>query len=238
MNIWEDDHYIKNDGDRELFISHGLAYNGVYHLRFSWKTTPERNKPYLDQLEKFKDNAAARDKFLEENFRERNAQMRAVMEKIAENFPTHQFYKDERNIPYISGLWDLFFWCNNRKLSDGNHSDYTYFTLSFNNEYQTLEHRSEVLEHLKVFLTENFSDLDYLDVAIQLCTYYFEDKIKTAAQEAIPKLSGAPCSWRGMDGKVITTERGTFFKKKYARTRGYRLQDGDILRIAWKTGVA
>ena len=237
MRIWEDDHYIKNDDSRELFISHGLAYIGVYHLRFSWKTTPEKNEAYLTRLHKLDGDAPARDRFLEENFLERNAQMRAVMEKIADSFPTHQFYKDERNIPYASGLWDLFFWCNHRKLSDGDHSDYTSFTLSLNNEYQTPEHRSEVLERLKDFLVDNFSELDSLYVAIQLYTYYFDDKIAAAAQDVIPKLSGVSCSWHGMDGKVVTTERGTFFKKKYARTRGYLLKDGDILRIAWKSGA-
>lgn len=36
-----------------------------------------------------------------------------------------------------------------------------------------------------------------------------------------------------MVGKVVQTTEGYFFKKKYARKYGYRLDDLDLLEIYW-----
>lgn len=235
MIIREDDHYIRDKADREEFVSRGLAFQGVYHLRFSYQTTPERTDAYLKKLHEYDNDAIARDRFLEETFRERSGLMLSVMEKIAEKFPTHQFYKDGRNAtPYASDSWDFFFWCNSRKCSDGYHRDYTYFTLSPNKDHHTPEQQSADIERLLSFLRETCADLDWLDVAVQLDVRYDEPKIAAAVSEAVPRLNGVKCSWHDMDGKVVVTERGVFFVKKYARTRGYKLDDNDVLRLAWK----
>ena len=196
MRIWEDDYYVK-DSDREDFISHGLAFASVYHLRFQYVTTPESDdeRPVRSQ------------------------KMFRIMEKIAEKFPTYQFREDENKIPYSSDKWALFFWCNGAKFDGVYQDDYTYFTLGLNKDYHTRERQKEVLESLLAFLRENFSDLDYLDVAVQLDTHYDDGKIASEAARVKPLLDGVRCSWHDMDGKIVTTDRGTFFVKKYSSAK-------------------
>lgn len=232
MNIWEDFSYLRNYKGHEEFISRGLARRGVYWIRFEYKATPGEIAERQKRLAEL-DNQNERERYTNSVACVRNAAMASVMEKISEHFTTYQ-YKDGRSIKvYASDEWELFFWCNYAEINGVRQRDYRYFTLAPNKYQHTLEREAEVIDRLLAFLRENFADTEALDVAVQYEVRYDDVAIALAAQEAAERYHAHHCTWRGMEGKLVKLESGVWFMKKRARTRGYQLDNKDVLLIAW-----
>ena len=65
-----------------------------------------------------------------------------------------------------------------------------------------------------------------------------DKKIAEGAKAALSSLVGKKCTYGHMDGKIVETERGVFFVKKYAKSKGYKLSESDVLRLSWQLGMA
>jgi len=233
MRIWHDRSYIFSEG-REL-ISRGYAQEDIYSVRFSFLYTDaerEANREFArthTDEERNLDNLRAA--------KHRSAAMLPVMEAIAEEFVCDQF---KEHLPYNSDAWDLFFWCGPfRSVSPAyclQGRDYSYFTLSTNKSVP-IEKRKETCERLLQLVTEKFSDHPNLDVAVQYDVLLDEKRISAEAEAALPHLMKANCSYNGEAGRVVQGGNGVFFLRKRARKYGYRLQNTDLLRLAWGLGL-
>ena len=158
-----------------------------------------------------------------------------VMEAVAKAFVCYQY--DKAYEPkYDSPDWELFFWCNDfSNTSNGKLSgrDYSYIRLNFNDLHDAARHK-EICNRLLLFLTEHFSELDNLSVAVQHRTRFFEEKIDREAKELAKRFGGMKYRYKNMDGSLFCTERGLIFMKKRARSHGYMLSPRQILRISWE----
>lgn len=231
MTINHDKTYIT---DSEMFLlERGYAVEDLHSFRIEFRYTEDEmkaNKEYADQY--------SQDEWTTECIKwgiERSHEIQPVMEAIAEKFVCYQ-YEPDCPIPYRSTDWELYFWCGDLyNKTDGKESgrDFSYFTLSFN-ERMTTQQRMEIRDRVLAFLIENFSDMIHLCVTVQYTTTTDEQKLTEDAKAVLPGLLGKRCTYGRMEGKIVQTANGVFFMKKYARTKGYRLTDTDILRISWK----
>lgn len=221
----------------EDFIQHGLAFEDLHSIRVSFiysDKEKEENKAFHDSH-----SSEEWSMYCNEGAKMRSNEMRSVMEAIAKEFICYQ-YEEDCGVPYSSDKWDLFFWCNDLYNTTGGKlsgRDYSYFTLTFN-ETMTADQRIDICNRVLQFLVKRFVDHDHLSIVIQYKTTMEEKKIVEAAKAILPSLIGKKCSFGHMDGKIVQTDLGTFFMKKYARSKGYKLSDVDVLRLGWKLGVA
>lgn len=231
MNIWEDFSYLQHYKGHEEFISRGLARRGVYHIRFDYKPTPKEIAEDQRRLVEL-DDKDERDRYTNSIAWGRNFVMSEVMLEISKHFTIYQYKKDS-GIKYDSDEWEFFFWCNYSQINGSCQRDYRYFTLAPNKRQYTSEREAEVIDRLLTFLRENFADIEGLDVAVQYDVRYDDAAIALAAREAAERYHAHRCTWHGMEGKLVKLENGVWFMKKRARTRGYQLDDQDVLLIAW-----
>lgn len=231
MTILHDKSYISPF--QKLLIERGYATEDFHSLRISFQYTEDEMKANREYAESHTQDEWASE-CIEWSIR-RSDEIQPVMEAIAEKFTCYQ-YEPDCAIPFCSTDWELYFWCGDLyQKTDGKESgrDYSYCTLSFNDR-MTTQQRTEILDRVLAFLTENFSDMIHLHIAVQYDTVTDDTKITEDANAALPSLFGKRCTYGGMDGKIVQTANGVFFMKKYARTKGYKLTDTDILRISWK----
>ena len=131
----------------------------------------------------------------------RSAEMEQIMATIAEQFVCYQY--DDRSAPFRDGGWDLFFWCNcffNTMPDHGSDGrDYSYFTLSFN-EQHTAEKRKEICDSVLALINEKFPANPHLDIALQYSALLDYTRIKAETAAVTPKLIGKTCSFRGKMG--------------------------------------
>lgn len=234
MIIYHDKSYLNFALD---LIAHGYATEVLHSIRFRFEYTDaekelnREERPKIDLLP-----AAERNDFFCKAALLRSNALFPVMDAISRTFVCYQ-YADDTRIPYDSDEWELFFWCNDLYIStNGGLSgrDYSYFTLSFNDRMTQMK-RMELCNRLVDFLAKNFSDNEHLCVAVQYGITYAEQKLKNDAQSVAAEWNGRKCMYQGMIGKIVCTETGAFFKKKYAKNKGYMLMDIDILRLQWAT---
>lgn len=209
MIIKHDKSYCK-DGD---LVARGFAAEDIYSLRFGWVMTGEP-------------------------INERDEAMHTIVDEISALYRIYQ-YEGHRSAVYSrdgSG-WDLFFWCNVRQVDGEYRSDYSYFTLTFN-EFMTPEQRRKILDGVMRYLeNKRCMDNPHLVVTVQYKHLLLQDRMAEEVKKVLPSVFGHYVVYAGMEGKVVQTEKGVFFKKRYARTRGYLLSDSEILRISWKLEI-
>ena len=222
MILIHDKSYCKN---KDL-VAHGYAMEDLHCLRFEYQLTDaEISDDYVSATSLDKSDW---DAWCEKASIIKNSAMYQIVDALSKVFHLYQYDKS-LSASYKSCNWDLFFWCNTKE----GEPDYSYFTLTFN-QYMTAEQRQDVCNRVLEFLAESYSDNEHLKVAVQYRDAVFEEKLAKDAQSVIPFIVGKKTIYAAMDGRIVQTERGVFFAKKYARTRGFRLSDADILRIYWK----
>lgn len=215
----------------EEFVSRGYAAEDIYHLRFDFCYTDEQRD----------ENRREHDTLSEDAWRERcrlaceanNDFMHKVMETIAQRFVCYQYDKEqERKINYGSDQWDLFFWCGAWTKESGlTGRNYTYFTLGMN-EANTVEQNAELCKELLELLERAFGNSENLDVAIQYCLRWDKEKLANDAKLAAKKLVGKRVPYCGKDGRLVESNGKVYFMKKYARNKGYLVDDLDLIRLA------
>lgn len=204
---------IKHDKsycNSEDLVARGFAVEDIYSLRFGWVMTGEP-------------------------INERDEAMHTIVDEISAIYRIYQ-YKGHRPAVYSrdGNGWDLFFWCNVRQVDGEYRRDYSYFTLTFN-EFMSPEQRREILDGVMRYLgNKHCMDNPNLIVTVQYKHLLLQERMAEEVKKVLPSVVNQPAVYAGMEGKVIQTENGVFFKKKYARTRGYSLSNSDILRISWK----
>lgn len=220
MNITHDQSLIGYD-NQEL-IKHGYGCMAVDVLRLEFLYTP--------------DKAREPEQITPQN---RTHIMKSVMDTIAERFPCYQ-YNVPRDMKYHSQAWTLFFWCRaatgeNDAVGDGR--DYSYFTLTLNPLYSP-KMRQEVCDQVLSLLNTQFPDLSNLYLTIQYAALLDHQKIEHDAAHFAPNLNGINWSFHGMEGRLVYTQKGLFFMKKYAKRKGCLLHSTDILKITWQRNSA
>ena len=212
----------------------GLDMYDVHSVRFQFVYTEEQKK-----ANRRAHTAADEGQALVMAAEVRNSIMEPVMDAIAQNFVCYQ-YEDTEPAPFGSCQWDLFFWCND--FSNTLHGcglsgrDYSYFTLSFN-ENQTVEKRAEVCWRLLQFLEHRCRKNRNLDAAVQYSIWYDHEKIEKDADRMKCLLAGCSCTYSSKDGKFLF-DNGIFcFRPKYAKRQLYRVSDSEVLALCWKLGL-
>lgn len=164
MNVRHDRSYI-SENSRDL-IGRGYAAEVLDTLRFRFTYTQverDANRSRA-QTQPYADGIAERAKAA----MLRSAEMEQIMATIAEQFVCYQY--DDRKYPFRDGGWDLFFWCNcffNTMPGHGlDGRDYSYFTLSFN-EQHTAEKRKEICDSVLALINKKFPANPHLDIALQ-----------------------------------------------------------------------
>lgn len=214
-------------------IQQGYAVEDLHSLRLSFEYTGEEMRANSDYYASH--SREEWDARCVSAAQMRSADMFPVIEALSREFVCYQYdYDKDLATPYASDQWELFFWCNDfstttRGAISGR--DYSYFTLSFN-ELMTTEQRRAICNRAIQFLTERFGSHPHLKVVVQYSVKRDDQKIADDAKAALPAMVGKKCVYSGMEGKIVQTEIGVFFMKKYAKKCGYPLSDLDILAIS------
>lgn len=167
---------------------------------------------------------------------ERSEMIHAAVETISQEFVCYQYRDNGQSVCYQDAGWDLFFWCNdfyNTMRGMGlTGRDYSHTTLTFNEKHD-LSCRQRICNRVMEILEGKFHDDPGLYLRIQYQAQLDETKIDDAVKEILPQLLDRPCHYGQMSGKIVQTAQGVLFKKKYAKTRAYRLSNLALLRIWW-----
>lgn len=234
MNIHYDNSYITPA--MQEFVTRGYAVEDFHSLRFEFTYTQAQLAQRQADL---KGGHRITHEDIEAAAFQKNAVMKPIMDAIASEFRCYQ-YDDSASIPYDSTEWDLYFWCNCLSTKTGQRlvgRDFSYFTLSFN-EKHTVAQRRELCSRVLESIAAQFSENENLSVTIQHTTTGDKEKIDYDAKILLPSLLDSPCIYKGITGKIVQTSNGVFFKKKYAKTMGWKLSPSDILKISWRTTEA
>lgn len=231
MKLWHDrSHLSAMDAE---YISHGYAEDDLFCVRIDFEYTEEQQQENSRIAKKMTPEQWSF--HCDEAMPRKSAYIFPVMEAVAKAFVCYQY--DKAHEPkYDSPDWELFFWCNDfSNTSNGKLSgrDYSYIRLNFNDLHDAARHK-EICNRLLLFLTEHFSELDNLSVAVQHRTRFFEEKIDREAKELAKRFGGMKYRYKNMDGSLFCTESGLIFMKKRARSHGYMLSPRQILRISWE----
>lgn len=235
MKILHDNSWVRPD-DRQL-VEYGYAAEDLYNLRLSYVPTPE-------EAEKARRQCAEQENFWRTEEWASTAlahseELHQVMETIAEKFLCYQ-YGDDSELPYDGELWDLFFWCNcffnTAHGTNLTGRDYRYITLSFN-EKRSIESRKATCDGVLDLLQAHYADNPHLEVAVQHQLQLDHKRIKRDIQLVLPELMKQPFQYGGMEGRLVKTDCGAFFMKKYAKKYGYPISDTTLLRTALERGL-
>ena len=231
MKIYDDKSRVASE--RNIWIKRGYAMADLHSIQFSFRYT---NNSADDQRERFYE--AAETVRYQENL-ERSRIMERVMAAIAEKFVCYQYTKEDP-APYGSDRWDLFFWCNSfphygcaESVPD---RDYSYFTLTFN-EKQTAEQHWILRDRLERFLRENFEHNKNLDVVFQHKVSYNIQKIREDAENLKRCLDRKRCEYQGQEGVLVWRDGRLLFKKKFAKTKAYVVNDLAVLEYGYQFGL-
>lgn len=181
-----------------------------------------------------------------------NEYMALYMGRIAKKARCYQ-YEDKESLPYEDD-WDLFFYHDsgeNKARSPLSKMDYFYFTLTFNKRHP--KKRKEAILAMVISVLEEY-EIEGEGTHVTICYIAQEDKekIRKDAEAIAPTLIGKCVQYKSglslllnpvsafsglptppMEGRVVRANGQYYFMKKRARTRGYLLDDEDILRIFW-----
>lgn len=226
MNVSHDRSYISPASEK--WIARGYAKEDFNSLRIQYVyTEKQREKQYS-----ISPHGLALDT------QSRNAVMAPIMAAIAEKFVCYQY--EDTPTPYRSECWDLFFWCNDfsNTLHGGGLSgrDYSYFTLTFN-ERQSVEKRAETCRRLLEFIEQRFCDNPNLNVVVQYCVRFDEERLHQDADKLKACLNGRPHTSNGKDGHLLLKNGVLLFHPKYSKRKYYRMTDTEILDLCWDLGL-
>lgn len=228
MKIYDDK--SRAASELNIWIKRGYAKADLYSIQFSFRYTKD------DQQDRFHESSET--VRCQENL-ERSRIMERVMAAIAERFVCYQYTKEDP-APFGSDRWDLFFWCNSfphygcaESVPD---RDYSYFTLTFN-EKQTVEQHWILRERLERFLRENFEHNKNLDVVFQQKVSYNTQKIREDAESLKRRLDRKRCEYQGQEGVLVWRDGRLLFKKKYAKTKAYVVNDLAVLEYGYQFGL-
>lgn len=229
MRIWHDHSYVGSTN--QLLIQSGFAKDDIYSIRLSFSYTKEEQAAYRERIKVRSIQERNRDDANETQ--RRSDVILAVVKVVADHFTCYQF--DKNADAGYGEKWDLFFWCNDfyntaqdSKLSG---RDYSYVTLTLN-EQCSVSDRQVLCSRVLDLLTSNFSEHPNLDVAVQHSVWLDQKKVDETVAQVLPRLMEAPCSYAGMEGRIVQTQTGVFFVKKHCSKKGYRLEQTDILWLA------
>ncbi|WP_308856729.1 hypothetical protein [uncultured Oscillibacter sp.] len=231
MDIQHNHSYLSAD-DRAI-IAHGYGVELPHSLNLRFQYTEVElcaNRIQREQCSPDEWEAICR----QEAIRKSEA-IHAVMDVISKAFICYQ-YDHDRSLTYRNRTWDLFFWCNSFSNTMRGYSmsgrDYSDTRLSFNEEHDT-ETRLNMYTKVLSLIETQFNEDPNLHLVVQYKLYRYQEKIDTKVKELLPQMLGHPCYYHQMDGKIVETEKGIFFMKKYARTRGYPLDNSKLLLLYW-----
>lgn len=217
-------------------IRHGYAEKHPHEIKICFDLTPKQLK--TDTVDHALYNIVC------------NEYMDLYMGHIAEKARCYQ-YEDEERLSYEDD-WDLFFYHDSSKNKERNpmsKMDYFYFTLTFN-EIHPQKRKEAILKMVMDVLEEYKIE----GVHVTMCYIAQEDKekIRKDAEAIAPTLIGKCVQYKSrlssllnpvsafsglpippMEGRVVRANNQYYFMEKRARTRGYLLDDEDILRIFW-----
>ena len=163
MRVWHDRSYL-GDSDDE-YISRGYAEDDIYCVRITFEYTEEEQENGRIAKTMTPERWAVH---CDKAMQRKSAYIFPVIDAVAKAFVCYQY--DKAHGPkYDSPDWELFFWCNDfSNTSNGRLSgrDYSYIRLNFNDLHDAVRHK-EICNRLLLFLTEHFSKLDKLSVAVQ-----------------------------------------------------------------------
>ena len=229
MRIWHD--YSCVGKINEQLLQSGFAKDDIFSIRLSFSYTQEEQNANRDPS-KQKAGSKRKRRNAEEAQRRSNA-IFEVVKVIADHFACDQF--DRRSKLNLGEKWELFFWCNdfcNTAHDYGLYGrDYSYVTLTLNTQWSVAE-RKALCSRVTDLITSQFSTHLNLDVAVQHSAWLDWKRIKEAAAQVLPSLVNKPCSYAGMEGKIIQTEEGVFFVKNRWRKNKRHLSAIDLLDLA------
>ena len=210
MTINHDRSYLP--ADIEWLSAQGYAEEDLYSLRFQYSFAEAKT-----------------------SFEEANAFMHKVMASIAQKFVCCQYDKElEKTLRFNSEDWDLFFYCNSlymtRHIASADDRDYTYFTLTFNKAH-TRERRAEICDAVLSLLRGEYEDCHALNVFVQYDAVWQKDKLAEDAAACAEDLKKRSVRYQGYAGRIVTVAGGAYFMKKYAKSRGNKLSDLDVIRM-------
>lgn len=183
MKVWHDRSQLgASDGE---FISRGYAEDDFFSVNISFEYSEEQKKENVRSAksmtsEQWTARCAAESQ-------KKSAYIFPVMDAIAKSFVCYQYDK-EHGPEFDSSDWEFFFWCKNFTVPHGRGlegRDYSYIRLNFNDRHETLRHK-EICNRLLLFVTERFSELDNLSLAVQHKTRFFMKK-STVKPRSLPK---------------------------------------------------
>ena len=218
--------------DNKILISHGYAKEGVTQIRLLFEYTNEQKEENLRNLGcgNTKENE---DAYLREAYRMRGEYMYPIISRLAEAFRLYQFVPNDTS-KYSSQDWELFFWCNIlENTAPGLHlkgNDYSYMTLDFNAR-NTSEERLAICNRLMEFVQREFADRQNLRVVFHYAVQVFDEKLNADIPDMIYFLDGKRVSLSGSDGRLVAHNNSLYWMKKYAKTRGCRLENSRIAKI-------
>ena len=218
--IREDRSYLSNND--MIAIEKGLAELDVYSIRIGREKLTEKEKTENLRVANSV-SKEERDKYCDDKKEKTALKIKSLIELLSNKFAIYQ-YKDD--ISYKSN-WDLFFWCNSNEKG----KDFSYVTLN-TNKNRTLKERlcdiKKVIKYIKEI------EIEGLDVVIQYCAKYNEEKVKDMAEKYFKRAKDTFISYRGMDGRIKEVGTGYqgnkcygFFKKR-ARRKYYKLSNKDM----------
>lgn len=232
MQIKHDRSYISAT-DNEM-ICRGYGHEDLHSLRLQFLYTEDEKTANILFAETHTPDEWSRHCTL--SIKQRSAEMQAVMESIGDVLTCYQ-YNEPTSVGYGSSDWELFFWCNDLYQSTSgclSGRDYSYFTLSFNNQHG-IDRKHEIYQKVMDVLSQ-FADNPNLSVFVQYGTLFNDDKINKDAEHMVSKLDGMRYTFQGEAGRFVKTKLGLFFMKKYAKSYGVLLSPRDILSLSWSIG--
>lgn len=216
--------------DDHLLISHGYAEDQIAQIRILFEYTDEQKEENLRNLGC---DGKDKDAYLREDYRMRGEYMYPIISRLAEEFRLYQFTPDD-TIRYDSGDWDLFFWCNRLENTAASlymkGNDYSYMTLDFNARH-TDEEQLAVYNRLMEFVQREFADRQNLRVVFCHFTRVFNKKLSADIPRMISTLDGKRFTLLGSDGRLVAHNNSLYWMKKYAKTRGVKLENSRIAKI-------
>lgn len=231
MDIRHDRFYISVD-DRSI-IAHGYGIELPNSLNFSFQYTEEELIANRKRRERC--TPEEWDTLCRREAKRKSEAVHAVMDVISKEFVCYQ-YDPDRSFPYRDQAWELFFWCNSffntMRGSSMDGRDYSDTRLSFNSEHN-VEKRLCIYKRVLELVDAQFKAHPNLHLVVQYKLQKDQEKIDAAVDAILPQMIGRPCCYGQMSGKIIKTEQGVFFQKKYARTKGYSLDNYRLLLLYW-----
>jgi len=229
----------------QRLIEQGYGEERLNKLDFCYRLTEEEKEANRKYSHTFDMNSLEWQKHCDEIAVSRSSYMEQVMQKIAEKLCCCQ-YNTDGDVLFDSADWDFFFWCNtfwNTTHGRLSGRDYDGFSLTFNEDYSK-ERREQIYQDVLSSLKDYEQD-EHVEIVVRRLVVKDAKKIAEDAKSIGRQLVGKRVQHifrnklfnlfsEPIDVRIVESDGLLYFMKKRARTKGYRLEDEDILQIYWR----